>query len=66
TVDGVSLTINKVVDSVSAVDIEANIVPHTLAVTTLGELQNGGRVHIEVDLRGSFAFFWRRGLLRGR
>ena len=50
TVDGVSLTINKVVDSVSAVDIEANIVPHTLAVTTLGELQNGGRVHIEVDL----------------
>ena len=48
--DGVSLTINKVVDAVSAVDIEANIVPHTLAVTTLGELQNGGRVHIEVDL----------------
>lgn len=50
TFDGVSLTINKVVDSASAVEIEVNIVPHTLAVTTLGDLQNGSRVHVEVDL----------------
>ena len=48
--DGVSLTINKVSDSTSAVDIEVNIVPHTLTVTTLGSLESGDSVHVEVDL----------------
>jgi len=48
--DGVSLTINKVTDSTNAVDIEVNIVPHTLTVTTLGSLESGDSVHVEVDL----------------
>ncbi len=50
TVDGVSLTVNQVIDSPSAVEFELNLVPHTLAATTLGELQIDHLVHIEVDL----------------
>ena len=50
TVDGVSLTVNRVVDSRSAVEFELNLVPHTLMATTLGELQIDHLVHIEVDL----------------
>lgn len=46
TVDGVSLTVNAVGDDW----FEVNIVPHTLAVTTLGRLEAGGRVNLEVDL----------------
>jgi riboflavin synthase len=45
-VDGVSLTVNAVQDSI----FEVNIVPHTLQETTLGALEEGGRVNIEVDL----------------
>jgi len=44
-VDGVSLTINEVGDTVFGV----NIVPHTRAVTTLGKLAVGSRVNLEVD-----------------
>jgi riboflavin synthase len=44
-VDGVSLTINEVEDRTFGV----NIIPHTQAVTTLGRLQVGARVNIEVD-----------------
>jgi riboflavin synthase len=50
TVDGVSLTVNRVVDSSSFVEFELNLVPHTLTATTLGELQIDHLVHIEVDL----------------
>ncbi len=45
-VDGVSLTVNDVAGSRFAV----NLIPHTLAVTTLGRLQRGARVNLEVDL----------------
>jgi riboflavin synthase len=45
-VDGVSLTVNAVVGQRFAV----NLIPHTLAVTTLGELAPGARVNLEVDL----------------
>ena len=43
--DGVSLTVNEV----GPQEFEVNLVPHTLAVTTLGELAVGERVNIEVD-----------------
>jgi len=46
TVDGVSLTVNAVTGSRFAV----NLIPHTLAVTTLGRLASGARVNLEVDL----------------
>ncbi len=45
-IDGISLTVNEVEGSQFAV----NIVPHTAAVTNLGERQCGEPVNIEVDL----------------
>jgi riboflavin synthase len=45
-VDGVSLTVNDVGGPRFAV----NLIPHTLAVTTLGELAPGARVNLEVDV----------------
>jgi riboflavin synthase len=46
TLDGVSLTVN----SVAAQEFAVNLIPHTLQVTTLGELAVGARVNLEVDL----------------
>lgn len=46
TVDGVSLTVN----AVEGAECEINLVPHTLSVTTLGRLEPGDRVNLEVDL----------------
>ena len=45
-VDGVSLTTN----AVAAARFTANLIPHTLAVTTLGTLTVGAKVNLEVDL----------------
>ena len=46
TVNGVSLTVNEVDGAVFSV----NLIPHTLAVTTLNELHAGARVNLEIDL----------------
>jgi riboflavin synthase len=46
TVDGISLTIN----AVDGPRFELNIVPHTLAATTLGETRVGQSVNLEVDI----------------
>src|SRR5262245_17297793 len=49
--DGVSLTINEVgSDSFSVL-----IIPHTLAVTTIGTWQEGTEVNIEIDLMARYA-----------
>lgn len=45
-VDGISLTVN----AVEGNEFELNIVPHTLASTTLGGYQAGQRVNLEVDI----------------
>jgi riboflavin synthase len=45
-IDGVSLTVN----AVSRRRFSANLIPHTLAVTTLRALTPGARVNLEVDL----------------
>jgi len=45
-VDGVSLTVNRVNGEV----FEANLIPHTLQVTTLARLAPGVRVNLEIDL----------------
>jgi riboflavin synthase len=45
-VDGVSLTVNEAVENRFSVCL----IPHTLASTTLGELQPGGLVNVEIDL----------------
>jgi riboflavin synthase len=50
-VDGVSLTIAGVSGAHEAATwFEVAIIPHTLAVTTLGGLSTGDSVHLEVDL----------------
>jgi len=46
TVDGVSLTVN----AVNGAEFELNIVPHTLAETTLSGYRAGRHVNLEVDL----------------
>lgn len=48
-VDGVSLTINAVDDHERGCDFSINLIPHTLAVTTLKDLKAGDRVNLEVD-----------------
>ena len=40
------LTVNRV----TGMAFEVNLIPHTLAVTTLGELRAGSRVNLEIDL----------------
>ena len=45
-VDGVSLTTNSVEGNCFTI----NLIPHTLAATTLGRLQPGSRVNLEIDL----------------
>lgn len=50
TVDGVSLTVNSVEDSADGVTTFAlNLIPHTGEVTTLGRLETGSRVNLEID-----------------
>jgi riboflavin synthase len=46
TINGVSLTVNEV----NGVEFSVNLIPHTLAVTTLNELRAGARVNLEIDL----------------
>lgn len=50
TVDGVSLTVNRVTDVADGCDFSINIIPHTLAATTLRRLRAGDRVNLEIDL----------------
>ena len=50
TINGVSLTVNTCTGSRFSV----SIIPHTLAVTTLGELKPGMLVNIEVDIIGKY------------
>jgi riboflavin synthase len=45
-INGVSLTVN----NVAGPNFDVNIIPHTFAVTTLGELRAGDEVNIEIDV----------------
>ena len=46
TVNGVSLTVN----AVEAQRFSINLIPHTLSVTNLNGLEQGGKVNLEIDL----------------
>lgn len=46
TINGVSLTVNQVEGNAFSV----NLIPHTLAATTLHQLRAGARVNLEIDL----------------
>jgi len=50
-IQGVSLTVNRV----DRAEFEINLIPHTLAVTTLNRLAPGARVNLEVDLLARYA-----------
>ncbi|MBU6494610.1 MAG: riboflavin synthase [Burkholderiales bacterium] len=50
TVNGVSLTVNRVTDQADGCEFSINLIPHTVAVTTLRHLQAGSRVNLEIDL----------------
>jgi riboflavin synthase len=53
-VNGVSLTVNRVEDveqgGSKACRFSINLIPHTIAVTTLKHLREGARVNLEIDL----------------
>lgn len=49
TVNGVSLTVNEVIDQADGCEISINLIPHTVHVTTLKHLQAGSPVNLEVD-----------------
>jgi riboflavin synthase len=46
TLDGVSLTVN----DVDGARFSINLIPHTLEVTTLGRLEPGARLNLEIDV----------------
>ena len=50
TVNGVSLTVNRVEDGPAGATFEVNLIPHTLEVTTLSRLSAGAKVNLEIDL----------------
>lgn len=49
TVNGVSLTVNQVDDGADGCDFSINLIPHTVAATTLKHLKPGDRVNLEID-----------------
>jgi riboflavin synthase len=50
TIDGVSLTVNSVDDHADSTHFSVNVIPHTQAMTTLGALEPGQAVNIEIDV----------------
>ena len=50
TVNGVSLTVNRVTDAPQGCEFSINLIPHTLENTALGELAPQRPVNLEVDL----------------
>ncbi len=49
TVNGVSLTVNRVTDTDEGTEFSINLIPHTVHVTTLKHLKAGDAVNLEVD-----------------
>ena len=49
TVNGVSLTVNRVHDNAAGAEISINLIPHTVQNTSLGLLTAGAGVNLEID-----------------
>ena len=49
TINGVSLTVNRVADLPTGAEISINLIPHTVENTSLGGLVEGSRVNLEID-----------------
>jgi riboflavin synthase len=54
TVNGVSLTVNRVLDRPDGCECHINLIPHTVQNTTLGTLCEGARVNLEIDLMARY------------
>ena len=50
TVDGVSLTVNRIADRPEGCEASINLIPHTVQNTALGHLRAGSKVNLEIDL----------------
>jgi riboflavin synthase len=50
TVNGVSLTVNRVIDRADGTELSINLIPHTVENTALNTLKAGSRVNLEIDL----------------
>ena len=50
TVNGVSLTVNRVIDCADGTEISINLIPHTVQNTALHRLSAGAKVNLEIDL----------------
>ena len=48
--DGVSLTVNDVLDTDGETHASVNIIPHTAQETTLGNLEPGRQLNVEIDV----------------
>ena len=49
TINGVSLTVNRVTDNAAGCEVSINLIPHTVQNTTLGLLKTGTGVNLEID-----------------
>ena len=66
TLDGVSLTVNTVTDRADGVELGVNIIPHTAAWTTLGELrETGTAVNVEIDVLARYLGRMREVMTQG-
>jgi len=50
TINGVSLTVNRIADIADGCEASINLIPHTVENTALNSLQTGSRVNLEIDL----------------
>jgi riboflavin synthase len=50
TINGVSLTVNRITDFSDGCEASINLIPHTVENTALGSLQKGSLVNLEIDL----------------
>ncbi len=50
TINGVSLTVNRIADQAGGCEASINLIPHTVENTALHTLQAGSRVNLEIDL----------------
>jgi riboflavin synthase len=50
TINGVSLTVNRVQDGDDGCECSINLIPHTVENTALGHLRSGSTVNLEIDL----------------
>ena len=50
TINGVSLTVNRIADGDAGTEASINLIPHTVQNTALGALSQGSQVNLEIDL----------------